>query len=101
AFERLRATIPGELSSARVEGTFADGMLLTDLRYSGPGVAVSAARLELAIDPDLFPPALTVETLDAGDVHVALRPSPPSREPERPFSPESLALPFELLVTDL
>src|SRR5690606_26791059 len=62
---------------------------------------VSAARVRVAIDPDLFPPAITVKMLDAGGVDVALQPAPEQAEPDRAFSPESLALPFELMLTEL
>ncbi|HLT92173.1 MAG TPA: translocation/assembly module TamB domain-containing protein [Woeseiaceae bacterium] len=101
AFERARGFVPGRLSVAAMEGAFASGLRIAGLEYAGPGAEVRAARLVVAIEPELFPPALTIEVLEAGEVRVALVPSPAPAGPDRPFSPESLALPFELFVRDL
>jgi translocation and assembly module TamB len=101
AWERIRAVVPGELSAASLEGSFARGLTIGSLNYASEAVQVRSARLRLTIEPGLFPPAVTIESLDAAGVRVELGQPAEPREPERPFSPESLALPFEVFVTDL
>lgn len=95
AWQRVRDAAPGELSAAAFEGAFTEGVRLRTLVWANPSLEVTAERLRLAIDPAFFPPALTIEVLDAGGVVVRqrARPEPAPQEPGR-FSPESLVLPL-------
>lgn len=98
---RIASAVPGELTAASLDGSLADGLRLQDIVYANPSLTVTISRAELALDPDLFPPALKVVRLDARDVEVRQLEQAVAEEPGGRFSPESLVLPLELDVRAL
>jgi translocation and assembly module TamB len=106
AWSRAQAALPGQLEAREMRGSVSGGLTFSAPRYSDPAVIVSAAELQLAINLDLLPLAITVVNLRAHDLAVQLQESAPGDEPEAAapalrdiFS--SLRLPLRVRVRDL
>lgn len=79
-WERAAAMVPGELEAGSVDGALADGFAVSDLRYASETVEVSVTAARLTVTPTVFPPALELAGVSAGEVTIRLQPSSPVPE---------------------
>jgi translocation and assembly module TamB len=70
---RLEVMVPGQLRVDRVQGDLQSGLRIAGLGYQDTGLLLAVDKLELRLDMDYFPPALTVRELRLGELE--LRPA--------------------------
>jgi len=67
---KLDSALPATVQSESLSGDLAQGLQLGRFRFDDGATLVDAGRLELAVNLDLFPPALNLETLHADSLAV-------------------------------
>ena len=99
-FEKAAATSAASVGMARLSGDLDSGLQLDGLYFEDRSVRVSVETLTIAINIDLLPIAVDVETLHAGNVLIqVLQDSSEKPSGEKPAG--SFALPFPVLFRDL
>jgi autotransporter translocation and assembly factor TamB len=92
-FARLQSSLPASLEMSGLSGDLGSGLQLTGVEYDDGATRLEAGLLKLAVNIDLIPPAVTLESLQAESVAVRpllesggesepVTPSPRSRSPE-------------------
>ncbi len=94
----VTAAVPGELEAETVEGSIAGGLRLGTLAFRNPSLEIEVGQARLALDLDLFPPALDILELSANGVTVRQKGQPEPDQPGDGFSLESLVLPLPVNV---
>ncbi len=99
-FEKAAATSAASVGAARLSGDLDSGLQLDGLYFEDNGVHVKIETLTVAIDIDLLPITVFIETLHAGNVQIqVLQDSgekPPGEKPSGNF-----VLPFPVAFGDL
>lgn len=67
-WSRAEQALPDRLAATGVSGTLAGGLELSGFSYTDAAQTIQIGRVRLAVNPDLFPMALTVDTLSLDDV---------------------------------
>lgn len=95
AWQRIAGAVPGDLRAERVEGALKRRLRLSGVRYQDGDLRVMLDSAELQLDLDLWPLALSVGTLELGELSVDL---PPGTEEggDAVAALEALALPFPI-----
>ena len=69
-WQRAAGLVPGELRAAAVAGDLQSGLRLGQVSYRDEAIALSVDTLELSLDLDLLPPALSVKGLEFGALEI-------------------------------
>ena len=64
-WSRATAALPEQLSAVSVRGSVSGGLHIDQLQIRQPGTEIAIGQLLLAVNPDVFPLGVTVETLQA------------------------------------
>lgn len=72
AWRQAGNLLDGELQVASITGNLSSGLVLNRFSYRDEGVRVTAGRISLRFDLDLFPPALNLARLDSSAVEAQL-----------------------------
>jgi translocation and assembly module TamB len=94
-FARLQSSLPASLEMSGLSGDLGSGLQLTGVEYDDGATRLEAGLLKLAVNIDLIPPAVTLESLQAESV--AVRPllkSGGESGPETAIDGLSLPLPL-------
>ena len=92
----VRERVPG-LEYARHEGSLADGIILQGARFRQDGLEAGADRLHLAVAPQLFPLVIKLRAVELDALRIVL----PKENSDAAPVPESLALPFKVVLEQL
>ncbi len=71
-WSRAAQALPGRLAATAVSGTLTGGFELRGFSYTDAAQAVQIGHVRLAVNPDLLPLSLTVESLEVDDVLVTV-----------------------------
>ena len=69
-FARLEASIPGSLKVSTISGDLDSGLQIDGLYFDDGSIRVGVGHLKIAVDVDLFPVTIDLETLQANSIVV-------------------------------
>lgn len=93
-FSQAQKHIPARLDAASVSGSLGSGLQLGRLIYDDGKTRIDVERISLALEFDLLPPAINLESLQAENVRVSAQSQAGNSSPEESASPDfSLPLP--------
>jgi translocation and assembly module TamB len=95
-FRQVAAFVPGELHASAVDGSLSDGLRVSGASFANRSLRIAAPMVELALEVDLFPPALNVRRLHVDDPVVQTFGQPSRQESAAEFRLESLVLPVPI-----
>jgi len=99
-FSRLESSIPGSIGSSTIEGDLGSGLRLDGFHFDDGGTRVDVGRLTVAVEIDLLPPAIGLETLQADSVAIRVIQAP-AQETDRESAIAGLSLPVPLRFGDV
>ena len=103
-FNTARDNVPGVLDAAMLEGNLADGLSLSRVSFANNGLAVTAAKLTLAIDVDLIPLGVEILAPEIRNLQVTLpvtQATESADELELALLLPSLQLPLPVTISEL
>lgn len=103
-WSKARNSVPGHLAAQSITGDLGRGVSITGVVLELDGFSASAESIDVAIDLDILPLSLEVRVLRINSVQVSLSPADVGDGTESMALAdvlEGLALPFEVLITDL
>jgi len=102
AWQQASKMVPGELLAGSVDGTLRSGLVLNDFSFGNESVSIQSARIGAELKFDLFPPAISVQRLNIGELQVQLLDTG-EQEPESNLAEtiEGLQLPMPLRLSQV
>ena len=81
-WQRVAASVPGELTAESTDGALADGFSVAGLRYASGSFELAITSARLAVTPTIFPLAVDLAEVSAGEVTIRLRQAPEEGSPD-------------------
>jgi translocation and assembly module TamB len=101
AWRQAGSLLDGELEAGSLSGNLSSGLELKQFSYRDEGVQVTAGRISLSFDLDLFPPALNLARLDSSAVEVQLLDTGSQPEQSRTEVLSGLRLPYPVRFSEV
>jgi translocation and assembly module TamB len=97
---RLEASIPGSLTASTISGDLGSGLQLDGIHFDDASMRVDVGRLKIAIDIDLFPLTVGLDTVHADSVVVRVLQAS-DQETDRENTTQEISIPVPVNFPDI